>query len=592
MDVAANYIDQILIFSIFALSLNLLLGYAGQVSVAHASFGAIGGYGAGYLSITHGWNLFVGSAIGALLAGVIGAAVALPALRLSVEYLILLTLGVSSVLLGLFTTFPHLGGTYGLIGIPPASIFGFDLLTTTDWLIPLVVILLVIYGLCHRLGETAYGRVLKGIRDDPEATQSLGKNVVWFKVAIFGITCAMAGLAGALLAGFNSLATPSQFGFDVSLTILAMVIFGGTGNLVGSILGAATVILTKPLLEWAVSLSPEIASLWRLTLYGLLLVVLMRLRPQGLLPEGVTLWRPATWRAGAAPVQPTDVTPAHVVEEAEDWETGRTESDAEVAAREAGWTDQPVVLEVEGLSKKFGSIVAAEDLTMVLRKGTITALVGPNGAGKTTVFNLLTGFITPDSGSVKLNGVELVGTTPNRVANAGMVRSWQDVRVIPRMNSLQNVMLGVQEQTGERLGPLFLAPGAVRRREDEVREEAMEWLRFVGMDAFANETAGALSFGQSKLVALARVLATNADVLLLDEPASGIDRQWVDAMLGLIEKVREQGRTVCIVEHNLMVVDRLADHTYFMELGRITDEGTFTELTSSPRLAEAYFGTA
>ena len=592
MDVAANYIDQILIFSIFALSLNLLLGYAGQVSVAHASFGAIGGYGAGYLSITHGWNLFVGSAIGALLAGVIGAAVALPALRLSVEYLILLTLGVSSVLLGLFTTFPQLGGTYGLIGIPPASIFGFDLLTTTDWLIPLVVILLVIYGLCHRLGETAYGRVLKGIRDDPEATQSLGKNVVWFKVAIFGITCAMAGLAGALLAGFNSLATPSQFGFDVSLTILAMVIFGGTGNLVGSILGAATVILTKPLLEWAVSLSPEIASLWRLTLYGLLLVVLMRLRPQGLLPEGVTLWRPATWRAGAAPVQPTDVTPAHVVEEAEDWETGRTESDAEVAAREAGWTDQPVVLEVEGLSKKFGSIVAAEDLTMVLRKGTITALVGPNGAGKTTVFNLLTGFITPDSGSVKLNGVELVGTTPNRVANAGMVRSWQDVRVIPRMNSLQNVMLGVQEQTGERLGPLFLAPGAVRRREDEVREEAMEWLRFVGMDAFANETAGALSFGQSKLVALARVLATNADVLLLDEPASGIDRQWVDAMLGLIEKVREQGRTVCIVEHNLMVVDRLADHTYFMELGRITDEGTFTELTSSPRLAEAYFGTA
>ena len=592
MDVAANYIDQILIFSIFALSLNLLLGYAGQVSVAHASFGAIGGYGAGYLSITHGWNLFVGAAIGALLAGVIGAAVALPALRLSVEYLILLTLGVSSVLLGLFTTFPQLGGTYGLIGIPPASIFGFDLLTTTDWLIPLVVILLVIYGLCHRLGETAYGRVLKGIRDDPEATQSLGKNVVWFKVAIFGITCAMAGLAGALLAGFNSLATPSQFGFDVSLTILAMVIFGGTGNLVGSILGAATVILTKPLLEWAVSLSPEIASLWRLTLYGLLLVVLMRLRPQGLLPEGVTLWRPATWRAGAAPVQPTDVTPAHVVEEAEDWETGRTESDAEVAAREAGWTDQPVVLEVEGLSKKFGSIVAAEDLSMVLRKGTITALVGPNGAGKTTVFNLLTGFITPDSGSVKLNGVELVGTTPNRVANAGMVRSWQDVRVIPRMNSLQNVMLGVQEQTGERLGPLFLAPGAVRRREDEVREEAMEWLRFVGMDAFANETAGALSFGQSKLVALARVLATNADVLLLDEPASGIDRQWVDAMLGLIEKVREQGRTVCIVEHNLMVVDRLADHTYFMELGRITDEGTFTELTSSPRLAEAYFGTA
>ncbi|MEP1124755.1 MAG: ATP-binding cassette domain-containing protein [Ilumatobacter sp.] len=592
MEVAANYIDQILIFSIFALSLNLLLGYAGQVSVAHASFGAIGGYGAGYLSITHGWNLFLGAIVGAVVAGIIGAIVALPALRLSVEYLILLTLGVSSVLLGLFTTFPQLGGTYGLIGIPPASLFGYDLLKTSDWLIPLAVILVVIYGICHRLGETAYGRVLKGIRDDPEATQSLGKNVVWFKVAIFGITCAMAGLAGALLAGFNSLATPSQFSFDVSLSIFAMVIFGGTGNLAGSILGAATVILTKPLLEWAVSLAPEIASLWRLTLYGLLLVVLMRLRPQGLVPEGARLLQPATWRAGSTTEQPSEALPQHLAEEAQDWKTSAGSSGAIVAAREADWIDQPVVLEVNGLSKAFGSIVAAEDLSMVLRKGTITALVGPNGAGKTTVFNLLTGFIKPDSGSVKLNGVELIGTTPNRVANAGMVRSWQDVRVIPRLSSVQNVMLGVQEQDGERLAGLFGNPGAVRQREREVHDEAMEWLRFVGMDAFARESAGALSFGQSKLVALARVLATNADVLLLDEPASGIDRQWVDAMLGLIEKVREQGRTVCIVEHNLMVVDRLADHTYFMELGRITDQGTFTELTSSPRLAKAYFGTA
>jgi branched-chain amino acid transport system permease protein len=597
VDVAANYIAQILIFSIFAVSLNVLLGYAGQVSVAHASFGAIGGYAAGYLSLTHGWNVLIGALAGAVIAGAVGALVALPALRLSVEYLILLTLGVSSVLLGAFSTFSQLGGTYGLIGIPSASIFGFEMKQTTDWLLPLTVALIVVYSICHRLGESAYGRVLKGIREDPDATLSLGKNVVFYKVVVFGITCGMAGLAGGLLAGFNSLATPSQFNFDVSLTILAMVIFGGTGNLVGSILGAATVILTKPFLEWAVSLPPETAALWRLTLYGFLLVVLMRLRPQGLLPEGVKILRPATWRVNApAPLDSGDdaVPPVAVLHEAEDWES-RLQVDETLndeRARDRQWKNAPVVLEVTGLSKSFGSIVAAKDLSMVLRKGTITALVGPNGAGKTTVFNLLTGFIRPDEGSVKLNGNELVGVSPNRVANAGMVRSWQDVRVIPRLSSLQNVMLGVQAQAGEHLGPLFLNPPAVSAREAEVHDTAMEWLEFVGMAEFAESSAGALSFGQSKLVALARVLATNADVLLLDEPASGIDRQWVDAMLGLIEKVRDQGRTVCIVEHNLHVVDHLADHTYFMELGQITDQGTFQELTSSPRLAEAYFGTA
>jgi branched-chain amino acid transport system permease protein len=142
------------------------------------------------------------------------------------------------------------------------------------------------------------------------------------------------------------------------------------------------------------------------------------------------------------------------------------------------------------------------------------------------------------------------------------------------------------------LGRLFFAPRAVSRRDKESRDRAMDALTIVGMGAFAEVPAAALSYGQSKLVSLARALATDADVLLLDEPASGIDIHWVDTMLDLVEAVREEGRTVCIVEHNLHVVGRLADHTYFMELGRITAEGTIDELTNAPRLAEAYFGTA
>jgi branched-chain amino acid transport system permease protein len=152
-------------------------------------------------------------------------------------------------------------------------------------------------------------------------------------------------------------------------------------------------------------------------------------------------------------------------------------------------------------------------------------------------------------------------------------------------------MLAVQDQAGESIARLFGAPRAVAARQAEVRAQAIDSLKFVGMDGFADVVAGALSYGQSKLVSLARVLATGADVLLLDEPASGIDTKWVDTILDMIEAVREQGRTVCIVEHNLHVVDRLADHTYFMELGRITAQGTIGDLANSPRLAEAYFGT-
>jgi branched-chain amino acid transport system permease protein len=160
------------------------------------------------------------------------------------------------------------------------------------------------------------------------------------------------------------------------------------------------------------------------------------------------------------------------------------------------------------------------------------------------------------------------------------------------MSVLENVMLGVQHQPGEGVGPLFFNIPRVQKVEKEVRERAREWLTFVGMGDFADAPAGSLAFGQQKLVALARVLSTEAEVLLLDEPASGIDFQWVNVMLQLIEQIRAQGRTVCIVEHNLHVVERLADHTYFMELGRITAQGSFAELTTDKRLAEAYFGTA
>ena len=593
MEIWLNYLDQILIFAAFAISLNLLLGYAGQVSVAHAAFGAIGGYTMGYLVTFHGWSFLPTALVGMVLAFIVGSIVALPALKLSVEYLILHTLAISFVILGVFTTFPELGGTYGLINLPKAEIFGWTMQNPRDWVIPTFVLMLVTYAVCRRLGESAFGRVLKGIREDPQATQALGKNVFAYKVAVFGITAGLAGLAGAFYSGWLQLATPSVYGFSFALTLFAIVIFGGMANLTGSIVGAAAVTLLEPLLRRWIRIDPAQAGLWQLVIYGVALVLLMLLRPQGVFPEGFSLIRrirygkPDLGRLEMGEMwEPKPSVQVH--------QPGSIDiDDAERArerVRESVWQHAPVVLEARGISKRFGGIVAAEALDFDLRRGTITALVGPNGAGKTTVFNLLTGFIRPDRGSVKLNGVELMGLSPDKVARLGLVRSFQDVRLFNRISCLQNVMLAVQHQPGENLAKLTLGGTAAGRGERVTRDKAMEWLAVVGMSDFANVPAGALSYGQTKLVSLARALATEAEVLLLDEPASGIDTKWLDTMLDLVEAVREQGRTVCIVEHNLHVVGRLADHTYFMELGRITAQGTIDELTSSAELAEAYFG--
>jgi len=597
MELWFNYIDQIFLYATLALSLNLLLGYAGQVSVAHAAFGAIGGYAMGYMSITHDWNFLAGTLLGMVIAFVIGVLVALPALKLTVEYLILLTLAVSYVILAFFIAWPEMGGTYGLISIPAGDLFGWHLREPRDWLIPSFLAMALVYWICRRIGESPIGRVLKGIREDPVATQALGKNVLAYKVATFGISSALAALAGGLISSWQRLATPGSYGFAFSLTIFAIVIFGGMANLTGTILGAAVVVLLDPFLKRALNMDASRAAVVQLIVYGLALALLMRLRPQGALPEGFSFWRWIRGERGRGKrIEMVEGwVPTSTVQVREDVSADLSSGSGDIAreaAKERRWQDAPVVLETNGVSKNFGGIVAARDLHIQLRKGTITALVGPNGAGKTTVFNLLTGFIPPDSGSVKLNGHELVGLNPNQVARLGLVRSFQDVRLFNRLSCLQNVMMAVQSQPGENFGTLFANHRRVKQAERATRDKAMDWLGFVGMAEFAEVPAGALSYGQTKLVSLARVLATEADVLLLDEPASGIDTKWVDTMLELIEAVREQGRTVCVVEHNLHVVGRLADHTYFMELGEITASGTIAELTNTPRLAEAYFGTA
>jgi branched-chain amino acid transport system permease protein len=332
-----------------------------------------------------------------------------------------------------------------------------------------------------------------------------------------------------------------------------------------------------------IDLSATVTGYVQLFIYGTLIIAFMILLPQGLLRERWTLVR--LWAKLRHHPTASD---EHAVT-AEELAAAQ-ESAASVNGQSNG--AGRIALEATGLRKYFGGIRAADELNLELRTGQITGLIGPNGAGKTTVFNLLTRVIPPDAGVVTLSDQLVTDWTPNRIATSGMSRSYQDVRIFARMSVLENVLIAIPHQPGERLLNLFLRPFAVRKFERDARRRALEHLQFVGLAEHADAPAGSLPFGDQKLLALARLLATEAEVLLLDEPASGIDIDGVERMLQLIEQLRDRGKCVCIVEHNLHVVERLADRVYFMEAGRITAEGTMTELMSQDRLSEVYFGSS
>ena len=591
-----NQATLVAIYSIYAISLNVLLGYTGQLSVAHAAFGAVGGYIAAYLGLDHGWSFIPCLLIGAGGAGVAGMLASLPASYLDVRYMILLTLALSTAILAVVGAIPALGGATGLTSLPFPSVFGTTLLEPSQWFRVTAVIALIVLAICWRMVHSPYGRVLRGVREDEVATRGVGKNVVRYKVTVFGVTAAMAGIAGALISYYDSSIQPGAFDLSQSLEIIAMIVIGGTANLLGSILGATILTLVSYLLSNVINLSATTTGYAQLFIYGALIIVFMMLLPQGLLRERWTLERLWARRRGRSTAA-LDVADGGLHAAAGGGD-GVTADQAAVAAGAVASTDGQsngagrIALEATGLRKYFGGIRAADELHLQLRTGQITGLIGPNGAGKTTVFNLLTRVIPPDAGVVMLSDQPVTDWTPNRIATSGMSRSYQDVRIFGRMSVLENVLLAIPHQPGESLLNLFLRPLAVYKFERAARRRALDHLRFVGLADQADAEASSLPFGDQKLLALARLLATEAEVLLLDEPASGIDIDGVERMLALIEQLRASGKCVCIVEHNLHVVERLADRVYFMEAGRITAEGTMNELMQQERLSEVYFGSS
>jgi ABC-type branched-subunit amino acid transport system ATPase component len=248
------------------------------------------------------------------------------------------------------------------------------------------------------------------------------------------------------------------------------------------------------------------------------------------------------------------------------------------------------ILAVEHVSKAFGGIQAVQDCTFEVSSGLITGLIGPNGAGKTTIFNLITGFLRADTGSIRLQGDELRGLAPHEVQAAGVVRTFQHLRLWGKMTVLENVMLGCRTPLGESVLTLFLRPNRVRAEEKAARERAMEVLEFFGLAARAEELAEDLAYPEQKLLSMARIFATDAQVLLLDEPTSGLDTDSLGRIVPMVRRLVERGKTVLLIEHNMELIAQLSDEVVFLHEGRVLARGKADQITRDPALTEIYFG--
>ncbi|AUX08885.1 branched-chain amino acid transport system ATP-binding protein [Halalkaliarchaeum desulfuricum] len=250
------------------------------------------------------------------------------------------------------------------------------------------------------------------------------------------------------------------------------------------------------------------------------------------------------------------------------------------------------VLQIEELDKRFGGIVAVDGASFAVERGSITGLIGPNGAGKSTTFNCITGVHRPDGGSVVFDGTDITGESPERIANRGLVRTFQIARELPEMTVLENVMLGPKGQLGESIWRSVapIARGNVIEQEEELRDQAWETLEFFEIDHLAEEYAGNLSGGQRKLLELARALSTDPEMLLLDEPMAGVNPSLERKLLDRIHDLQEEGYSFLLVEHDMDVIMEHCEHVVVMHQGQVLAEGPPATIKSNEEVIEAYLG--
>jgi branched-chain amino acid transport system permease protein len=559
---------------IAALALNLLLGYAGQLSLGHAALLGTGAFAASVVVDRLKAPMFVGWVVAAVVGGVIALAIGLPALRLRGLYLALVTIvfGItmqSSVLRWEFFTHGSAGASL------PRRLWGDTLVSQPSvFLAMCLLVLLGVWLMDSNVMRTKLGRAFRIIREDETAAQAFGIDVTRYKLLAFVLSGAVAGLAGALFGHAIGLVNSDVFDLELSLRIVLIVIIGGVGRRWGVVTVAVLLALSPKL--------PQFMRGWDLVAAALITVYNVVRLPGGLAGLVEHLRRGRRIASVHEPDEEDLAMPNLVAVSRARAADGAVENDGDGR-----------LLVVEGVTVRFGGLVAVDDVSLTADRGKVVGIIGPNGAGKSTLFNAISGLVPGATGRVTLDGVRIDTLAPYQRAQRGLGRTFQLVGLAKDMTVRENVLLAqhLAASYGDAAALIYSRP--VDRVERELGALADEVVAGLGFERYADTPVGMLSGGQQRLVELAAVLATSPKLLMLDEPTAGLSPAAAENLAERLHALRaEHGQSILLIEHNVPLVLDLCDHVYVLNAGAELADGPPSELARNPEILSAYLGEA
>jgi branched-chain amino acid transport system permease protein len=545
-----NILMQATTYAVAVFGLTVVLGLCGQINLAQAAFFGIGAYAVGLGTVDYGLSYWVCLPIGLAAALLLGAFLGASTLRLGGHYLAMVTISFQQIVTLVLVNW--IAVTHGPDGVPRIQRPGL-LAQAQPYLAFCVAVLGVVGYIVWRMPDTRLGRAMRAVRDNELAAGVTGIDVFRTKVLAFAICALLGALGGGLFAGGFAYVSPDQFAFAESIVFLTMVLLGGVGSPIGAVIGTGLLILIP---EWLRFLK-DVPGLY-LAIYGLSVILIVVFMPEGIWGFVGAWWK----RFRSHQVVPHPVGP-------------------ELALTQATHDSADVLLEVKNLSKHFGGLKAVDDVSFTVRRGGIHALIGPNGSGKTTSLNVLSGLYRPTGGRVILGGRDITGLAPHERAAAGLGRTFQNIRLFRSMTALENVIIGAERPGNAAVGPEHAALVA----------RAQAALAFVGLGARSEELVSAFSYGHQRLIEIARALAGNPSILLLDEPAAGLNSTEKSALRDLLHRLADKGLTILIIDHDMTLVSEVAQHITVLNFGRRIADGESEGVLRHKDVVEAYLGT-